>query len=287
MKGPKGKWGETSRRILSFIAKTPGASQKQIAEALGLSKGTVSYHVKRLQRGGYLKTDEEATKLSRALTLSSWKVWKVTSKGMSLFSPQMTGAHQIQYKLDIWKRGCLSPIRKLRRKNWDGKLLWKSDGITVEETTRSIKVSITISDPDPYNTLQRAHTVAHNVKRLLESAGYMLGPPRMTSRPKFEIKGDPIAETVSKTQTIITGSGAIDNTPTRGTLHFYDPSDVEEYFKLPKTVRELRENIRTIRMEQEEILSALNELASIFSHLKPQPHPTPGVKAEGSQRGYV
>jgi len=265
--GPRGKWGETARRILSFIARTPGASQKQIADALGLSKSTVSYHVQRLQRQGYLETDEEATQLSRALTLSSWKVLKVTPEGMRLFSPQMTGAHLIQYRLDIWKRGNLSPIRKLRRKNWDGKLLWKSDGITVEETTRSIKLSITISDPDPYNTLQRANTVAHNVKRLLESVGYVLGPPRMTSRPKFEIKGDPVAERVSKYQTIITATGAIDNTPTPGTLHFYDPSDVEEYFKLPRTVKELRENIQTIRMEQEVILSTLNELTSIFSNI--------------------
>ncbi|MGQ0536436.1 MAG: winged helix-turn-helix transcriptional regulator [Methanobacteriota archaeon] len=46
---------EKARGIVEFLRETPGASQKQVADALGMSQALVSWHVKRLEAAGVVQ----------------------------------------------------------------------------------------------------------------------------------------------------------------------------------------------------------------------------------------
>jgi predicted transcriptional regulator len=51
------------RLIIEKILERPGISQKEIAESLGVSSATVSYHVKGLLESGVVKTERSGMRL--------------------------------------------------------------------------------------------------------------------------------------------------------------------------------------------------------------------------------
>ncbi len=126
--------------------------------------------------------------------------------------------------------------------------------MNIEKTTKHIIIRFGVEDPDPWRSAYKALETALNLKRFLEEmAGYELGEPIQIGKPKWEIVGDPVAGEVARKQVVVTDSGAIDNTPDPGTLHFYDPADVITYLRMPKEVREIHQEIAEVKKEVRQI----------------------------------
>jgi predicted transcriptional regulator len=50
---------ESRRRIYDFLTANPGVHLRRIGQALGMSTGMLSYHLGYLERGGFLKSEED------------------------------------------------------------------------------------------------------------------------------------------------------------------------------------------------------------------------------------
>jgi len=157
--------------------------------------------------------------------------------------------HNVQFKMVIKKDSDFWYDHEVALKGWVRKYTWIGN-VNVEKTTKHIIIRFGVGDPDPWRAAYKALETALNMKRLLEEmAGYKLGELIQIGKPKWEILGDPVAGEVAKKQVVVTDSGAIDNTPDPGTLHFYDPEDVVTYLRMPKEVRKIHQEIAEVKKE--------------------------------------
>ncbi len=257
-------------------------SISEMAIELHVGKSAISKRVKKLQESGLIEIDIEETVLRRSLTLSDIKIFKLTKKGKMKVAEQFRGSedgglarvrgvHNVQFKFKIKKRGELWFDNSVVLKNWIKKYTWFGD-IYVEQNGKednpsSLVIKFGLEEPDPWKAAYKALETALKMKRIFEDmVGFELSDPVMVGKPKWEITGDAVAKKVSQKQVIVTDCGAIDNTPEPGTLHLYDPEDVETYLRMPREIREMHQEIKLleneIRQIPELITSIVKELAA-------------------------
>lgn len=248
--------------LLRFIS--TGLNAAEIAYKLGVAKGTISKRIKKLYERGLIEMDIEKTSFQQSLTLKHVKYYRLTEKGKMEVSkiltggergrlPRVRGVHNVQFKMAIKKDADFWYDHEAALKGWVRKYTWIGN-VNVEKTTKHIIIRFGIEEPDPWRAAYKALETVLNVKRLLEeAAGYELGDPIQIGKPKWEILGDPVAEKVSEKQVVVTEHGAIDSTPDPGTLHFYDPNDVETYLRMPREVREIKQEVQEIKQEVQKV----------------------------------
>ena len=237
----------------------------EMALKLGVVKSAISKRIKKLRERGLIELDIEESAIRRSLTISDVKIYRLTEKGKrEVYNhitggeegqklPRVRGVHNVQFKMAIKKDADFWYDHEAALKGWVRKYTWIGN-VNVEKTTQHIIIRFGVQERDPWRAAYTALETVLNVKRLLEeAAGYELRDPVQMGKPKWEIIGDPVAEKVSEKQVVVTEHGAIDGTPEPGTLHFYDPNDVETYLRMPREIREIKQEVKETKEEIQKV----------------------------------
>ena len=261
--------------ILKLIGN--GLNASEIAFKYGLSKGAISQRIKKLQERGLIELDVEKTAFQQSLTLKHVKYYRLTERGKVEVSkmlrggevgvqlPRLRGVHNVQFKFKIKKKGDLWFDHSVVLKNWVKKYTWFGD-IYVEQNGKddnpsTLVIKFSLEENDPWKAAFKALETALRMKKIFEDmVGFELGDPVMIGKPKWEVLDDPVAKEISQKQVIVTEYGAIDNTPEPGTLHFYDPDDVETYLRMPGEIREIKQEVKETKEEIRKVPEIVAEM---------------------------
>lgn len=213
-----------------------GRTPIEIAKKWGWDRQRMRYHIKKLERSGFI----------RLKTRTSMNIYEITDQGKKFYTGSVgawsegLSLHHIEYSYPILKDG-----------NMDKDKVWSANGVgmwfkrmdsksSVSGNPRSVQIKVqSLVGKDPYQLVDEAKNIADRTSEVLKSRGFELGQGRQSKKPHFEML-DPIAKTLAKSIQLRSDEGEIDESGD-GNREVYTPESADAYLKMPMRLAKVEE----------------------------------------------
>jgi DNA-binding MarR family transcriptional regulator len=261
------KFYRKSLTLLRLILKLvkDGYYPAKIAKIVGKSRQTVHYHIKKLEKMGYI---ELATR--DAIT-----IYSVTQAGQNflegverrVFRGRCLRLHNV-----VFKYGILSgPVRVVdwgrvvRLRNW-GQLVGSELGLTVRKNPDSVEVFCRVLEGDnPYELLFRAREEADRLAGYLEQKfGMVLGRGELSRKPHFGVY-DALAGKFSENFQLSDDVAKIDESEGYGEIDWHDPEAAKNYLLMPMNVERLSNEVKELNVRLQSLEAGLTTIMQTWN----------------------
>jgi len=251
------------RLILQLIKQ--GYYPSKIAKIVGRAKQTIHYHIKKLEKLGYIELQ------SRDVIT----IYRVTQAGQKfldefercVFRGRRLRLHNVVFKYRILREP-LRPIdwrKVVRLRNW-GQLIGRECGLTVRKNPDSIEVFCRVLEgDDPYELLFRAREEADRLASFLEKKFDMvLGRGELSRKPHFGVY-DAIAGKFSKSFQLSDDVAKIDESEGYGEIDWHDPGLAKDYLLMPSRLRSLESELQSLNKRLSALESGLTTILQTWN----------------------
>lgn len=249
------------RRILKLL--DAGYYPAKIAELLGKSRSTISYHLKKMERAGLIEPLESIEKLKdglyRAKIKGIIKLYRLTQACSSflariearVFRGRVIRLHNAYFKYPILVQPRIRiDWRRVEMTNWT-QLLGRELGLVVRKNPRSLEIiARVVEGRDPYKLLFLAKSEADNLASHLEQKFSMvLGRGDLSRKPHFGVY-DSVAAKVGRVFELTVDVAKIDESEGIGEIDWFSPEDAKEYLLMPGMLRRMSADVEEIKSGQ-------------------------------------
>lgn len=277
---------DRGKEILEWLGS--GNPPSKVADAVGISRPSMSYWIKKLKKLGYIRLQK----------IDVFHYYEFTYRGSKVLTRSESDVvmvledYPVKFDVVSWGRADCLAWRKLGEpRNWV-KLGFKLGNIRVVRTSRSIIVHPgRLKGDDSWHLIFVATQECNRVARWLEqNADIVLRPGEPIKKPSFQVY-DELSEQITRSFTFKNqdGEGADRSPPAKKGHWELGPKAANEFIRSASRLKQLTQQLREIDQRLENIESGMlpaldawtkvgNRLLELLARINPKEPPSPPMK---------